>query len=312
MRKRFTTAGAGLVALLLILQVAPLHAAGDPGDAGLLFLRLGMGTREAAMGGGAVASATGAAAAYWNPSRAAFAAPSTSVLLQQQSWLGMFDYTAASMLHTSDIGVIGLSFSGFFPDRIVRYSEDNVGHPEGTFSSHDVAFAASYSRRVLENVAVGVQGKVVHERIDIYSGTVVLADVFLTLRSSQLQGLYFAASATNLGGQMTINETPFDAPRTLTAGVAYTPQTTLLADRLTVAADLASFNDGNQKMHTGVEFNVVPELALRLGYRVNYENQGLTAGLGVEFPEFALGYAYEDISESALDPGHRFSLELFF
>jgi len=57
---------------------------------------------------------------------------------------------------------------------------------------------------------------------------------------------------------------------------------------------------------------MIPEFALRGGYRVNYENQGLTAGLGVFWRNMAVGYAYEDMSDDALDPGHRFSLEFFF
>lgn len=312
MHKRHTVTGLGLLALFLFLQTSAVLAAGQPGDAGLLFLRLGMGTREAAMGGSGVASAEGAAAAYWNPSRAALGAAGTSVMLQQQSWLGTFDYTAAALMHTGSFGSFGLTYAGFYSEEIDRYSSDNVGVPEGTFSPYDLAFGASFARAMSSQFAVGAQAKVVYEKIDIHSGTVVLFDLYGTWRVERLPGLDLGVSATNLGGQMTINQEPFDPPQTVTVGMAYTAMSGGLAERMTLVADVGFFNDGNEKAHVGGEFRVVPELALRLGYRVNYENQGLTAGLGLRWREVGVGYAFEDMSDDALDPGHRFSLEFFF
>lgn len=302
----------GLVALLLFIQPATVLAAGQPGDAGLLFLRLGMGAREAAMGGAGVASATGAAAAYWNPSRAAMGAHGTSVMLQQQSWLGTFDYTTASLMHNGKLGALGLFYAGFYSEEIERYGADGSAVPEGTFSPYDLAFGVSYSRAINERFAVGAQAKVVYEKIDIYSGTVVLFDLFATWQVEKLPGLDLGFSYTNLGGQMTINEEPFDAPRTGTIGASYAFQSGPLADRLTLAGDVVFFNDGNEKAHLGAEYRVIPEFALRGGYRVNYETQGLTAGAGFYWRNMAVGYAYEDMSDEALDPGHRFALEFFF
>jgi hypothetical protein len=309
--KNLITAGV-LLCLLALCLPAGVMAAGNPGDAGLLFLRQGMGTREAAMGGGGVAATEGASAAYWNPSRLVFDDPGTAVLLQQQSWLGAFDYTAAALSHHASFGVIGITFQGLFADEIQRYGSENVGIPEGTFSPYDLSIGLSYARGFGEEFAVGAQAKLVYEKIDIYSGEVVLFDLFATWQLSKLPGLSFAVTAMNLGGQMTINQEPFDPPRTVTVGAAWTVASGALADRLTLVGDMAFFNDGNDKAHVGGEFKLVPELALRLGYRVNYENQGLTAGAGVRYGVVGLGYAYEDITDDALDSGHRFSLEFYF
>ncbi len=312
MRNTIIIKAGGLMCLLLLCLPLAAMAGGNPGDAGLLFLRQGMGTREAAMGGGGVAATEGAAAAYWNPSRLAFALPGTAVLLQQQSWLGTFDYTAAALTHNGSFGVIGLTFQGLFSDEIQRYGSDNVGIPEGTFSPHDLAFGASYSRGFGNEFAVGVQGKLVYEKIDIYSGHVFLLDLFATWQLSKVPGLSFAVSAMNLGGSMTINQEPFDPPRTVTVGGAWTLTSGSLADRVTIVGDVAFFNDGNEKAHVGGEIKVVPELALRVGYRVNYESQGITAGAGFRYGVLGLGYAYEDITDDVLDSGHRFSLEFYF
>jgi hypothetical protein len=114
MRSATITRILNLVALLALANPLASLAAGEPGDAGLLFLRMGMGAREAAMGGSGVASTEGAAAAYWNPARQAFAGDGTAFLLQQQRWLGLFDYTAAAMTHHGSFGVLGLTFAGLF------------------------------------------------------------------------------------------------------------------------------------------------------------------------------------------------------
>ncbi len=312
MRSKFVIASVGLLGLLALATPQVVLAAGSPGDAGLLFLRQGMGTREAAMGGSGVAATEGAAAAYWNPSRLAFQPAGTAVLVQQQTWLEAFDYTAAALVHHGDFGVVGLTFAGLFSDEIERYGADPVGVPEGTFSPYDLAFGASYSRRLGEEFAVGAQAKIVYEKIDIYSGTVFLFDLFATWNLRHLPGVNLAVSATNLGGQMTINEEPFDPPQTVTVGAGWTPQSGPLAHRATVTGDVAFYNDGNERAHVGAEFRVVPQLALRAGYKVNYENQGLTAGAGFRYRQFGVGYAYEDISDDALDPGHRFSVEFLF
>ncbi len=304
--------GLRLVVLVALGLPAVAIAAGNPGDAGLLFLRLGMGTREAAMGGTGVASTGGAAAAYWNPARLAFAGDGTAFLLQQQKWLQSFDYTAAAMTHHGSFGVVGLTFAGFFSEKIERYGLEPRGVPEGTFAPYDLAFGASYSRAFGEEFAVGLQAKLVYERIDIYSGTALLYDLFFAWNLRHLPGVSVGVSGTNLGGDVTINQQPFQPPKAVHVGAAWSPTTGALADRLTLAGDVGFYNDGQDKAHLGGEIKVVPELALRFGYKFNYENQGLTAGAGFRHRSFGLGYAFEDIADSALDPGHRFSLEFYF
>jgi hypothetical protein len=312
MRTSIFTRNLAAAAVLALLLPAAAVAAGNPGDAGLLFLRLGMGTREAAMGGTGVASTDGAAAAYWNPARLAFAGGGTSFLLQQQKWLQSFDYTAVALTHHGSFGVVGLTFAGFFSDKIERYGAEPVGVPEGTFSPYDLAFGASYSRALGEELAIGLQAKLVYEKIDIYSGTVLLYDLFFAWNLRHLPGVSVGVAGTNLGGQMKINQEPFNPPKAVNVGASWTPQAGTLRERLTVAGDVGFYNDGEEKAHLGGEVKVVPELALRVGYRFNYENQGLTAGVGFRHGSFGLGYAFEDIGDSALDPGHRFSLEFFF
>jgi hypothetical protein len=303
----------GVVLLIgAMVATAGVAAAGEPGKAGMLFLRLGVGAREAAMGGAGVASTSGAAASYWNPALATFDVQGTSLLLQHHRWFDLFDHNDAALAHRTGQGVIGVTFIGLYSDKIDRYGIEPVGVPLGSFEPYDVAFGVSYSRQLTEQFAAGVQAKFLYEKIDVYSDSGVAFDIFLAHRSTVVPGLSVGASATNLGGQMTLNQEPFDLPRLFTLGVAYGPQSGTLANHLVLAADLALPNDGNAKAHLGAEVKLVPELALRGGYRVNYDSQGLTAGAGFTYGVVGLDYAYEDITAEGLDSGHKFSLHVDF
>jgi hypothetical protein len=311
MRSTMRAVGTVLLAGAMALT-ATVAAAGEPGKAGMLSLRLGVGAREAAMGGAGVASTTGAAAAYWNPALATFEAEGTSLMLQHHRWFDLFDHNAAALTHRAGPGVIGVTFIGLYSDEIERYGTEPVGVPQGTFAPYDVAFGVSYSRQLNRRFSAGVQAKFLYEKIDIYSDSGVAFDIFLAHRSDVVPGLSIGASATNLGGQMTLNQEPFDLPQMFTLGAAYGPLSGALADRLLVAGDLALPNDGNAKAHLGAEVKVVPEFALRVGYRVNYDSQGLTAGAGFVYGVVGLDYAYEDITAEGLESGHKFALHMDF
>ncbi len=187
---RSTMRAAGVVMLIGAMTVtATIAAAGEPGQAGMLSLRLGVGAREAAMGGAGVASTSGAAAAYWNPALATYEAQGTSLMLQHHRWFDLFDHNAAALTHRAGPGVIGVTFIGLYSDAIDRYGTEPVGVPQGSFEPYDVAFGASYSRQLTEQFAAGIQAKFLYEKIDVYSDWTAALDIFLAHRSEVVPGL---------------------------------------------------------------------------------------------------------------------------
>jgi hypothetical protein len=296
-----------LAALVVSCLGAPALA-GNPGDAGVLSLRLGVGAREAGMGEAGAASSTGAAAVWWNPANNVFADFETEVVLQTQRYVGLFDQHAAAVAHKAGGGVIGVIFTGFYSDEITRYDEEPVGVPGGTFEPYDVAFGVSYARRLGESFGVGVTAKLVYEKIDIYDDKGFAFDFSLS-HMSVIEGLRFGAALTNVGGQMQLKDQPFDLPTALRLGAAYTPAAEGLLGRLTLAGDVLMPNDTTEKAHLGAELGILPELAIRVGTRVNYESQGLTAGAGFRVGRLGVDYAYSDWTND-LDDGHKFSLSI--
>jgi hypothetical protein len=315
-KERFSMVGKNNTKVMTLLALfalatafAPGALAGSPGDAGLLSLRMGIGAREAAMGETGVASSTGASAVFWNPANNVFADFETSLVLQHHRYLGLFNHESAAMASRVGKGVLGVIFMGFYSDNIDRYGSEPVGVPEGTFKPYDVALGVSYAYPLGESFAAAMTAKLIYEKIDIYSDTGFAFDFFLT-HKAVIEGLIFAASATNVGGKMNLRAEPFELPTAVRVGAAWTPVGDFLQEKLTLAGDVVIPNDTKEKAHIGAEFRLIPEFSLRVGTRINYENQGMTAGAGFRAGVLGVDYAYEESTVEGFDDGHKFSLNL--
>ncbi len=291
--------------LMLVVVVLPFvqAEAGEPGESGFLSLRLPVGARETAMGGAGVASATGASTVFWNPALAAFEETGTDLLLQHQRWLGLFDKETLLVSHRNSLGNFGFIFSGIYSDDIGRYGEEPVGIQEGSFNPYQVAIGLSYSRAITDALAAGLTVKFLHEEIDVYGGSGVAFD-FSLAHKAIVDGLWFGASLTNMGSDITLDAEPYKLPTALRIGFGYD-----ILGSMTIAGDVVVPNDGNEKAHIGAEYRIFSVLALRAGTKINYKSQGFTAGAGFTRGQMIVGYAFEDMIND-LDPSHRFSIEM--
>ncbi len=312
MKRRISrTAGAVLlVAVTWLILTPPLARAGKPGESGFITLRLGVGAREAGMGNVGVASSNGAAAVYWNPANLPFMDYSTDLLLQHQRWLSLFNIETVSLAHRTNFGDLGIFFNGFYSDKIERYDDEQVGVSRGTFRPHDVVFGLSFSRKIVESLAGGVAVKMLHESIDIYSDTSFAFDFFLS-HQAVIAGLVFGASLTNVGQDITLNQEPFPLPTAFRIGAAYDPPGGIFSGKVTLAGDVVVPNDGTEKAHLGLEWRLIPELALRAGGNINYDSRDLTFGAGFHKGVLGIGYAYENMKND-LEPAHKFALEIHY
>jgi hypothetical protein len=299
-----------LPALLLLLSFLPKAWAGNPGDAGFLSLRMGVGARNAAMGDVGVAESSGSTAMYYNPANMVYA-DGTELTLQHLEHFSLFRQEAAALSHQTPHGAIGLIFSGFYSESLQRTTVDRIGVDQGEFRPYQLAVGLGYAY-LFHDFSVGLVGKFLYERIDAYGASGLALDLGISHRT-EIPGLTLAAAIANLGGQMTLKEEPYDLPLTTRLGASYTPQVEGegFAQNLTVAADLVLPNDGNGRLHTGAEVRLHQDFTLRAGYRFNYDTYGLTAGLGYRKGSLALDYAFMDNGNN-LEDNHRISLTFAF
>jgi hypothetical protein len=126
-----------------------------------------------------------------------------------------------------------------------------------------------------------------------------------------------AASMQNFGANIRYASEASPVPMALRVGIAGD----LIGDnalflpsedsRLTVAYDLFQPNDYAQQSHLGLEFMYAGSIALRAGYKFNYDADGFTAGLGFHHGigemKLSFDYSYAALHYN-LGNVHRISL----
>jgi len=100
-----------ITALLFVTVAPPAARAGDPGSAGALFLRLGMGGRATGMGEAFTAVAVDASSAYWNPA-AMSPVLGTNVMFMHNEYLMSMRLEQLYLTHETEYGTFGVGFTG--------------------------------------------------------------------------------------------------------------------------------------------------------------------------------------------------------
>lgn len=296
-----------LIVLPMILIVPTSLRAGDPGDSGALFLRLGMGARSLGMGEAFTAVAEDASSAYWNPA-AMSAVLGTRLMFTHTEYFQSVKLEQLVLTHETDYGTFGLGFTGLHMGEMDRYEDVPSEIPLGTFSAHDVSFTLAYSRYFLPNLSAGVAVKPVYQKIDETTASGVAFDIGL-YHVSQIPGVKFAAVAANIGAPMKFVDEEFALPRMLKIGGSYERHIDVLKGDILATLDIVFPNDGNTKQHIGAEYGYSRQLFLRAGYKGNYDSQGPTFGLGVRYRQFDLDYGVL-FGGNDLGDSHRISLSL--
>jgi hypothetical protein len=281
-------------------------ARAQSGETGLSFLKLGVGARSVGMGEAHAAIATDASATYYNPSGLA-EAEKTSILAMHKEWI--------QDVRTEFLGVnipledfaLGLSINTTSVSDIQLRTQP--GPPEGTFSSHDFAGGLSIARRVIPELSLGVSFKFLYEKIFVDETSGYGVDIG-ALYKPPIEGLRFAAVASNVGSMGSLKAENIRLPSLLRIGSAYVHDVDALHSTLTLGADfLKVFRDSNAHLHTGVELNYEELVSFRLGYLTGYETRAFTAGVGLHRGIFRLDYGFSPQSQG-LNSGHTVSVEV--
>jgi hypothetical protein len=298
---------AWLIGLMMALPTAAFAA--DPGEAGVLFLRLGLGARASAMGEAYAAVGEDASSVFWNPG-AMPAVLGTHLTLVHNEYFQSLRFEQAAITHETKWGTFGFMFTGLYMDDMPRYDETGSSSPLGTFGAYDVAVGVAYGRYKVPNVAVGISIKPVYERIDELSASGIAFDAGI-YHVSRIKGVKLAAVVANLGTPMKFEEQEFALPRYARIGGSYEREVEAIDGRLLFTFDALFPNDDGVREHIGGEYSYRRMVALRAGYKAGYDSQGATFGLGVVYHEIGVDYAFLPVSND-LGNSHRFALNFNF
>ncbi|MCX5790636.1 MAG: PorV/PorQ family protein [Elusimicrobia bacterium] len=319
-------------ALCLFLSAAPASA-GGPGSAGLQVLKSDISPRAMGMGGAFAAIADDLYSMNYNPAGLGqLYMPEASALYLS----GFEDAKLSNLAFAMPLPVKG--FSGIAkPGMGVALMMSDAGsfrsrliNPNGTISERsydaqkDIVLTVGYGEKVYsEDVKfegygfkldqyVGVNMKYLDSTLlEDYSASAFAVDMGWLAMDPKL-GLAVAASFSNFGTGLKYDKELTKLPSILRLGVSY-QRPTVMDQSLLLAAegDFYTAESPQKSFRVGLEYHFEKIFNLRLGYKAEQDNPGLTMGLGLRYEDLSLDFATGSGSEvyntSQISLSYKFS-----
>ncbi len=330
------------VQLLFIIGVFSFSGfAQKVGTTSMQFLKVMPCARATAMGDAYSVLASGAEAVFWNP---ASITPKNSLEFSNtyMQWMNDTRIEALSASYSlGNIGSVGVLFQyvdyGKFDEAIrdAQYANDITPFLTGsTFRPYAMVVGVSYAAKLTDKFSTGVGAKFAVE--SLYGGKTVRAmtskgvyeDVSTTGSgvsfdfgmhyNTGYKSIQLAIALQNFGPDVEYAKDKNSIPMQFRWGLA----ANLLGkdaivmenheNRIGVAFDLFQPNDYAQQEHLGLEYEFKETFAVRVGYKFNYDSEGLSFGAGVKWPistlaDITIDYSYGSVNNDLGDV-HRFSI----
>lgn len=300
LKRRGTMSGALLLFLAaIVIPFASAHAqdpqGGLPGD----WLSEYSGARATGLGGAFVAEASGPMGSMWNP---------TSVTRPMQNevhfeQMRLFEGTTLNgfgiAVPNRTLPSIGFTVLTLSSGEFERTNELNESL--GQFDQSNSAFLLTLAKQINPRLSVGTNFKIVRESIEEFSATGFGVDIGARYRAHRLVSL--GASLLNMGGPtVSMREVDEDFPVEFRGGFGLH----VLDGRAVLLGEIKNRSGMDATFHTGSEFWLNRNIALRLGYDQNNPAGGFT----YQTPGgMAFTYAAAD---HELGVTHRFGISFSF
>jgi len=239
------------------------------------------------------ASATGAAANYYNPARLTDGETS-SILFSQNLYI--FD-TYSSFIAAKFKGETaswGVSLT-WLSVRDIPIRTRATTEPDGLFDSQNAALALSYARAFGKHLSLALTGKFIYEKLFIDEASGYAADLSAAYRFEK-NPLVLAASLQNIGSMNALREASTALPTLIRAGAAYPVQLASLGGTLLLESNLESVFSGKTFANFGGEFEFRNQFWIRLGYVFGNDARSLSGGIGIRYGSFNFDYAFVPFS----------------
>ncbi len=310
--KKKTTVCRICIALAIFAQMA--FAGNRSGSVTGLFLKLPINARATAMGNAQAALAQGALSIPFNPAGTLSVADFSLGATYNQWWADITHSFVGVSANLSDLGTVGFGVLMLATDdMLVRTPQ----FPEGTgekFKAFEAAYAVSYARQISQEFGIGISAKYIQS--NLFNKQLNAKSFALdigTLYDIPVLQTRLGISINNLGQDLTYISETYSIPSVLRFG-ALTTVVQNEENEMYLAFQIARPNDGDEQYNLGGEYVVMSTIALRGGYRFNYDEENWSAGIGMNLRSLGLSghldYAYSHYK--TLPATHMFSLELGF
>jgi long-subunit fatty acid transport protein len=298
---------------------------------GLQFLKVDASARAAAMGGAYTMPGNDASAMFYNPAGMALMQNDFDIFVSRTEWIADISYNVAGVAKDLGIwGTFGVSFivADYGGDLIgTRVATTEKGYEKtGTIDVGAYAVGLSYARSMTDKFSIGGQVKFAAQHLgssiltaggdEIENKVSGFAFDFGTIFYPGFQSLQIGMSINNFSGEFKYEETGFQLPLTFKIGAAM-DVLDLMGEHgnpLLIAIDAIHPRDYTERIHIGGEYWYNNMIALRAGYKFNYDEEGFSAGIGFQQTiagvALKLDYAYSDLG--VFDAVSRFSFGISF
>ncbi len=288
----------GVMASVLVLLSETADAGFKKvGTAGFTFLKVGQSTRSAAMGDAYAAIADDINGIFQNPAgltrikRAEYMFTYTRWLVDSKFYSGAVAYKTGNM-------VWGMSLVTL---QLPAFEETTIFQPGGTgqiFNNSNMALGGSFAVQLTNKMSFGAQIRFVQQELADRTNRTFSIDMG-TMFYTGFRSARIAMSLQNFGKDNKVVLDRMFMPVVYSIGGAME----VLGEKgdptyLTVSAQNVFFVDFEARVHMGAELWLANTLALRGGYKWNYDLEDFSLGVGLkrEFGgrKFTLDLAYSN------------------
>ncbi len=271
------------------------------GQAGYSFLKIGVDARSAGLGEATVTLENDAATVFFNPAGIT-SIPKNSVFVGYTSWIADIQKTAAA--YARNLGQWGhVAFSAVYMDyNTIEGTEIDPFNPMGysdigNIGLQEYAIGLTYGRRFTDRFGFAITAKYCSQDLQVKKSDVIAFDVG-TIYDLRWHGIKIGMSIQHFARNMKYIEETYRLPLTFHIGA--------VVDVLSVTgikSDVSNWNffiegnnpiDYSERVHLGTEYWYRNMVALRCGYKFNYDEEGLSFGGGIRYEGFDVSYSYTD------------------
>jgi hypothetical protein len=295
--------------ITLALMLLPLMVIADINDNspayGMQFLQIPTNPVSAALGGTGIYAKNYPGAWMQNPAANVIDAVA-NVTVNHNRWLT--EMNSSQLIYSNGNSRKHFGLAARILDAGEIENRDESGALIGHYQPMDANLMANFAYRLLPSHLLGINAGLLYEKLDAsssYGFNVDLGYIYLP----PIMNTTLFASVRNLGTTSEMVNENIDLPVTYEAGAGYSLP--VKDSKLSCQATLIKAIDTGVRGAVAAEFDLAKILALRIGYKLNYDAEDLTAGMGVNWHNVEVDYGWTAFSDQ-LNDTHSFGITYHF
>ncbi|MBL7067002.1 MAG: PorV/PorQ family protein [Candidatus Marinimicrobia bacterium] len=271
---------------------------------------------------------------FWNPSGLAWQDSKFDFNANYTSGIADINYSSfAGSVALDKFGVLALDFltMDYGEFQGTQYADNEQGYVKTElFQPGSYAIGFTYSQKVNNRFSYGIRIKYAYQDLgSVWTGTILAGDTTISLVKYNHgepaidvgttydflnHGIRFGAVIQNFSREIKYEVDKVPMPYAVSFSLSLNPLSILSLDNenhhLIIGFESSHPRDYLEKIKVGTEYTFQKMLILRTGYMGNYDERGLTFGMGVHKKidgiKLRLDYAYQDYG--IFDATHTFSI----